>query len=200
MCKIVTAPSYVYLIGYGNRLKIGKSNNPEVRLRSLQTAIPETLNLLGVIACSSEAEAFTLEKKLHSEYSECHILGEWFDSSMINITYLLDKYGPKVMASIPQVELIEAMSELSTGAYKLLMYYYSRNDGWVFVDDNIAKAINSSARQVKKFRKELTDKGYLLVQKGQVDVYFIGKLAVRRFINSEVDVDIYEAKEPVIGK
>ena len=111
---------------------------------------------------------------------------------------ILKKSKGRYMAQIPQTEIIEAMSELSTGAYKLLMYYYSRNDGWVFVDDNIANAINSSPRQVKKFRKELIDRGYLLIQKGQVDVYFIGRLAVKQFVESTYTDDNDTPVEPLV--
>jgi len=113
---------------------------------------------------------------------------------------ILKKSKGRYMASIPQVEITEAMSTLTNGAYKLLMYYYSRNDGWVFNDDNIAKAINSSARQVKKFRKELVEKEYLLIQRGSVDVYFIGQLAVKQFLTDTYSEDIVEAKEPLITK
>ena len=113
---------------------------------------------------------------------------------------ILKKSETKFMAKIPQLEIVEAMKELSNGAYKLLMYYYSRRDGWRFIDKNIASSIDSSERQIKKFRKELMDKGYLLIQKGQVDVYFIGRLAVRKFKE-----DIYQEEEaieaePVIGR
>ena len=113
---------------------------------------------------------------------------------------ILKKSKGRYMASIPQVEITEAMRELSNGAYKLLMYYYSRNDGWVFVDDNIATAIRSSSRQVKKFRKELVDHGYLLIQKGQVDVYFIGKLAVKQFVESSYLDEEVLPKEPLISR
>jgi len=104
------------------------------------------------------------------------------------------------MAQIPQRELTEAMKDLSNGAYKLLMYYYSRNDGWVFIDENIASAISSSVRQVKKFRKELVDEKYLLIQKGQVDVYFIGRMAVHQFITDTYPDNIVEAVSPLITR
>ena len=114
---------------------------------------------------------------------------------------VLKKSETKYMARIPQTELTSAMTELSIGAYKLLMYYYSKRDGWVFNDDNIAATIDTSVRQLKKFRKELIDKKYLLIQKGQVDVYFIGKLAVDKFIHeTQMDLDIEEPTEPLITK
>ena len=104
------------------------------------------------------------------------------------------------MAKIPQTELTTAMTELSIGAYKLLMYYYSKRDGWIFNDDNIAVTIDTSVRQLKKFRKELIDKKYLLIQKGQVDVYFIGKLAVDKFMHEVQEELEEEPTEPLISK
>ena len=115
---------------------------------------------------------------------------------------ILKKGETKYMARIPQKELTEAMKELSNGAYKLLMYYYSRRDGWKFVDNNIATTIGTSERQLRKFRKELITKQYLLIQRGQVDVYFIGRLAVNQFIcdtgNEEECME--EHKDPVISQ
>ena len=115
---------------------------------------------------------------------------------------ILKKGETKYMARIPQKELTEAMKELSNGAYKLLMYYYSRRDGWKFVDNNIATTIGTSERQLRKFRKELITKQYLLIQRGQVDVYFIGRLAVNQFIcdtgNEEECME--EPKDPVISQ
>ena len=113
---------------------------------------------------------------------------------------VLKKSETKYMAKIPQTEIVEAMKDLSNGAYKLLMYYYSRRDGWRFIDTNIATTIDSSERQVKKFRKELIDKQYLLVQKGQVDVYFIGKLAVDKFKNELYTEEEVLPTEPVISR
>ena len=93
-----------------------------------------------------------------------------------------------------QAEILAMMSDLTSGAKDLLLYYYSRNDGWRFDDDNTAKFINTSERQVKKFRRELITKGYLLIQKGEVDVYFIGRLAVDKF-KKEID-DTPNDEEP----
>ena len=102
------------------------------------------------------------------------------------------------MAKIPQLEITEAMKVLSNGAYKLLMYYYSRRDGWRFSDKNIALTIDSSERQVKKFRKELIDNNYLLIQRGEVDVYFVGKLAVDKFINEVQTQEPDDISDPFI--
>lgn len=51
------------------------------------------------------------------------------------------------MSRMPQAEVTKALKELSSGAYRLLTYYYSRNDGWVFEDKNIADTLSTRERQ-----------------------------------------------------
>ena len=113
---------------------------------------------------------------------------------------ILKKSKGKGMAQIPQREILEAMKELSNGAQKLLWYYYSRNDGWVFSDKNIANAILHSERQVKAFRLELIKHKYLLVQRGEVDVYFIGKKSVHEFEHPNLEEEDEAAHEPLVSK
>lgn len=97
---------------------------------------------------------------------------------------ILKKTETKFMARIPQAEITKTFTDLTSGARDLLMYYYSRNDGWVFEDGNIAKTLGTSERQLKRYRKELLDKEYLLIHKGETDVYFIGQGAVKKFKES----------------
>jgi len=112
---------------------------------------------------------------------------------------ILKKSKGRYMASIPQAEITKALQELSQGAFRLLTYYYSRNDGWRFDDNNIAKVLDTSPRMVKKYRKELIDTKYLLIQKGEVDVYFIGQLAVKQF-EDEVELPNEDLpNEPLVG-
>lgn len=88
-------------------------------------------------------------------------------------------------ATIPSDELVAAMTDLSAGAFKLLMYYYSRKTGWNFDDKEIAKTIGMSERRVKEVRKELVDHKYLLILKGDIDNYFIGRKAVLEWENPD---------------
>lgn len=89
-------------------------------------------------------------------------------------------------STIPSDELITAMTDLSSGAYKLLIYYYSRRTGWNFDDVEIAKTIGVTDRRVKELRKELTDKKYILILKGNpIDNYFIGRKAVQEWDNPD---------------
>jgi hypothetical protein len=83
---------------------------------------------------------------------------------------------------IPTHEALDAMKDLTSGAFKLLIYYYSKSTGWEFVDDEIANALGVTTKRLKELKKELTDKDYLLVAKGaDIDNYFIGRQAVRNW-------------------
>jgi len=53
---------------------------------------------------------------------------------------------------------------------------------------------------VKKYRKELIDNQYLLIQRGQVDVYFIGQVAVARFLNPDLsDAQADDVMDPLLA-
>lgn len=82
----------------------------------------------------------------------------------------------------PTYEVLESMKELSSNAFKLLMYYYSKSTGWKFEDSDIAYTIGVTERVVKTLKKELLDKEYLHIEKGKnTDMYFVGKKAVREW-------------------
>jgi len=122
------------------------------------------------------------------------------ECQMTGIKAVLTKSKGKYMAQIPQAEITKGLKELSQGAFRLLTYYYSRRDGWVFNDENIATTLHTSVRMVKKYRKELIDNQYLLIQRGQVDVYFIGQVAVARFLNPDLsDAQADDVMDPLLA-
>ncbi len=88
---------------------------------------------------------------------------------------------------IPTDEALLAMKDLSSGAFKLLIYYYSKSTGWKFVDSQIADTLGVTEVVVKRLKKELVDKGYLYVEKGvNFNTYFIGRKAVLEWNNPDV--------------
>ncbi len=92
----------------------------------------------------------------------------------------------KIMTNIPQDEVVYAMKELSQGAYRLLVYHYSKLDGWVFHDKKTAEDIDvPNERAVKKYRKELIDKKYLAIRGKNPILYLIGKKIVMDFEDNE---------------
>jgi Meiotically Up-regulated Gene 113 (MUG113) protein len=77
----MTKRSYVYFIqaNPSKRVKIGKANNPETRLKELQTGSPEKLSILGLINCKHSGQAAEREAVLHKQFSDLRLEGEWFD-------------------------------------------------------------------------------------------------------------------------
>lgn len=63
----------VYVVGFGQYVKIGISTNISDRIASLQTAMPEKLELYAVLD-GWAAE----EMALHRRFVQYHAIGEWF--------------------------------------------------------------------------------------------------------------------------
>lgn len=71
----------VYFLGHGNLVKIGKSANPEARVRTLQTAAFMRLRLLAVAEIASEAQSYEIERQLHEQFAWSRKRGEFFRAS-----------------------------------------------------------------------------------------------------------------------
>lgn len=76
--KPESSQSFAYFIesGVTGLIKIGRSVDPESRLKALQTASPDKLTLLKVIP-----EQVVSESELHERFSHLRRQGEWFESS-----------------------------------------------------------------------------------------------------------------------
>jgi hypothetical protein len=59
-------------------IKIGISQDPEQRLRDLQTGSPYKLVLFGFFQVGSFAAAKILEVNVHAGIAGCRLVGEWF--------------------------------------------------------------------------------------------------------------------------
>ena len=84
-------------------------------------------------------------------------------------------------AVIPANEILTAIQDLSSNAFKLLTYYYTRNNGWEFKDSETAKSLGVNTRTLASLRNELINKDYLLIVKGKIDNYFVGRKQVMDF-------------------
>lgn len=79
--SIRTKPCYVYVIGRqagANVCKVGISDNPEKRLRSLQSGSPHRLYIQDTLRLDSRADAIAVEAKAHEMMSPARMSGEWF--------------------------------------------------------------------------------------------------------------------------
>ncbi len=73
--------SYVYFLqsGLDKRIKIGKANNVEQRVKSINGMNPHEVVLLASIECQSGRKARQLEMRLHERFREYQTNGEWFE-------------------------------------------------------------------------------------------------------------------------
>lgn len=124
-------PSYLYLIAAGNHhVKIGISDNPNARLRELQTAHYERLTLMCTVQCKDRAGAFALERALHKWYAERRSSNEWFEidpESVIDQIKLMALFASVVTIEPPdlqqlyeQAKIIKDLADVGNASMELL--------------------------------------------------------------------------------
>ena len=75
---------FIYLIGSYDRfgkckgLKIGVSDDPERRVRQLQTGSHDRLELVAHWMASSGSRAYSVEAEAHHKFRNHRMIGEWF--------------------------------------------------------------------------------------------------------------------------
>lgn len=87
---------YVYFIQAGNDrgpIKIGSSDNPDERLRTLQTAHYELLVLVGTMVCYTTED----EQRIHRRLASSRLRGEWFSPtpSVLKMMMQCSDYTPR---------------------------------------------------------------------------------------------------------
>lgn len=86
MKSTVETRTYIYVISdRQGRFKIGRSDNPEKRLRQLQTGNSKKLEIIGI----TKGDIW-LEKRLHKMFLLHREKGEWFSLSPEAVEFLLD--------------------------------------------------------------------------------------------------------------
>lgn len=87
--------SYVYIMRDSNLpdyYKIGKANNVKKREKTLQGEKP-TIDLYKYIQLDNEKVAYAVEAKLHQEYKDKRVRGEWFKLNNVEVESILNKYN-----------------------------------------------------------------------------------------------------------
>jgi len=79
--------------------KIGIAQDPEKRMRELQTGNPQRLELATIIESDQPAR---VENTLHRIYQECKHRGEWYTLPInaVNSLKALDRIDPDVLESV----------------------------------------------------------------------------------------------------
>jgi alanine racemase len=122
---------FVYVIavdGAGERgpVKIGTSQNPEKRLRELQTASPYRLILMHQFAFPSRDIARTVEKSFHQVLARYNSVGEWVSMPASDAVYFLHiavDTGLHVNTSLSEQEIADCL--YVTGLSEATRYYNS---------------------------------------------------------------------------
>ena len=76
---------FVYLLRSGTAFKIGKSNNPEARLKTLLTGSPTDIAIVVVLHVDNmhKVEAF-----LHQRFAAQRLRGEWFSLTPDDVFFI----------------------------------------------------------------------------------------------------------------
>ena len=73
--------SYIYFVTEGEQedvIKVGTSNDPKSRIKSLQTGNPNRLRLKLIFGPWDMKTAYNYEKSIHFMLRNKHLHGEWF--------------------------------------------------------------------------------------------------------------------------
>lgn len=86
---------YVYLIKSPTRYyKIGKTGNPDDRMRTFNVKLPFEVSYLCLIKTD---DMHLLEKELHERFSSKRVNGEWFRLKKADIAYIMQLPGSTIM-------------------------------------------------------------------------------------------------------
>ena len=83
------------------------ANDPDARIKQLQTGNPVALKLIMRIKCKNRSHALNLEKTLHELLAGQNMLGEWFKVMRSNLYKTINTIGDN--NEIPTLEVIEGL-------------------------------------------------------------------------------------------
>lgn len=121
----------IYLIEnqQNSAYKIGFSENPEKRLKALQTSNPTKLKLVATLEGDQQ-----LEKEFHKKFKDFRLLGEWFENkreildSFFNSTTDKDTTRDYIKINLRFSKLIQQIGELKIfGSIMTHCYFDSEN-------------------------------------------------------------------------
>ena len=75
----------IYIAKKGEHCKIGMSENPQERVRSMRTSQPIAAELVWTSPLAPRKDIEWVERRLHIRFAEHHVVREWFDADGIDI-------------------------------------------------------------------------------------------------------------------
>ena len=144
----------VYFITDGHYTKIGKANNPELRLLELQTGNAKRLSIKIKIDGGNE-----IERKLHKLFHRKRINGEWFlldfnynKEDIIEFLSLNFSKENKHVGVVAKLKIDKNKNDVLKSIFKL------NNKNIEITPSNISDDCNLSIRTVKKYINILNNK------------------------------------------
>lgn len=143
----------VYFIQCGNYIKIGHADDPERRLRELQTGNPNKLELLGYVSGD-----IVREREIHFTFADFRTDGEWFELTTDILAYLQQNKADSVATRKSKL-VPKRVTSKRKGMYRQdsagwIEYsrqgerYYARERWW-------EKGEDGKWRKKAKYRKDL---------------------------------------------
>ncbi|MCP5076829.1 MAG: GIY-YIG nuclease family protein [Psychromonas sp.] len=151
---------YVYLIQSGTSrkapVKIGMSDNPEKRIKQLQTGNPEMLRLIMSIKCNSREHAYNLESTLHTLMAKKSIINEWFFLDKRSVLSTLNRIAKMNISDniVIHQELLKPKTEDTIKADSVRVKALNGT-----LDDSIKatkKRMNAQTKQLRDMERVLT--------------------------------------------
>lgn len=173
---------YVYIIQSGSSkkspVKIGMSDDPEKRIKQLQTGNPQILRIIISIKCNSRKHAFELEKTLHRMLVRNNILNEWFFVKKKSLLETINRFAnnPDLKQVTSHVDIFEKQSpeEIKTEKVVAVLEKQALNGtvensiksirnkskNKTLMLANMEKKLQQRKREAKIFRDKLVELGF----------------------------------------
>lgn len=105
----------VYVAEVGGAVKVGITNDPYARSRTLQSSMPEDLTMPYFLVLRDRASAVRIEAAAHHALADRHIRGEWFRASADEAIEAVEtaRGGRAPVAAMPWQQAI-SMAEAGT--------------------------------------------------------------------------------------
>ena len=137
--------SFMYVVGRGEFVKIGRSQNPAQRISSLQTANPMRLETLLIVP-----EYVVTEQEAHRRWSSQREKGEWFSRTPELVAWL-DEVAARARVAERTRERVVAVIERRANPRRPLAELKRAEER---VRRDIAAALQEEARQREELEKE----------------------------------------------
>ena len=183
--------SYVYVITNGKEYKIGKADNVNNRIKQLQTGNHYKLELLGVIECKSSAEAYTVEKELHTKYKDVAAIGEWFTLEINHILDIDSRFKtyeevepPYIKLYIDSVDYLHGLPTTANDLLQELLNYVTYGTQMIILNAAVKKRI---AANTSMSVRTVDNKLQALVKAGIISRVAVGTFVLNPYLFGKGD-------------